>query len=63
MNQVSTARGREAIMRVEHGFRQVGEQIRSADDRLLRFARQKPLAAAFAALAVGFVFGRLVSRR
>jgi len=63
MNQVSTARGREAIMRAEDGFRQVGEQIRRADDRLVRFAKQKPLAAAFAALAVGFFVGRLVSRR
>ena len=50
MNQVSTARSREAIMRVEDGFRQMGKQIRRADDRLVRFARQKPLAAAFAAL-------------
>jgi ElaB/YqjD/DUF883 family membrane-anchored ribosome-binding protein len=50
-------------MRVEDGFRQMGKQIRRADDRLLRFARQKPLAAAFAALAVGFFVGRLVSRR
>ena len=63
MNQVSTAQSREAIMRMEDGFRQVGRQIRSADDRLVRFARQKPLVAAFAALAVGFVVGRLVSRR
>ena len=63
MNQVSSARSREALIRVEDGFRQVGEQIRRADDRLVRFAKQRPLAAAFAALAVGFVFGRLVSRR
>jgi ElaB/YqjD/DUF883 family membrane-anchored ribosome-binding protein len=64
MNQVSTAHGpREGIMRVEDGFRQVSEQIRRADDRLVRFARQKPLAAAFAALAVGFLVGRLVTRR
>ena len=63
MNDVSTARTREALTRVEHGFRQAGEQIRRADVRLVRFARQKPLAAAFAALAVGFVVGRLVSRR
>ena len=63
MNQISTARSREALMRVEDGFRQFGEQIRRADDRLVRFAKQRPLAAAFAALAVGFVFGRLVSRR
>ena len=63
MNQVSTASSREAIMRVEDGFRQMGKQIRRADDRLVRFARQKPLAAAFAALAVGFVVGRLLSRR
>jgi ElaB/YqjD/DUF883 family membrane-anchored ribosome-binding protein len=63
MNQVSTARSKEALMKVEDGFRQAGERIRMADDRLVRFARQKPLAAALAALAVGFVVGRLVSRR
>jgi hypothetical protein len=49
--------------------RRVGERLRDASRKLSsydrdiqRFVRRKPITAAFTALAVGFVLGRMASR-
>lgn len=63
MNQISVTRGREAVEKVEDGVRRVRVELRRADERLVRFAREQPLVAAFSALAVGFLLGRLLARR
>ncbi|HEX4339481.1 MAG TPA: hypothetical protein VH062_26425 [Polyangiaceae bacterium] len=62
MNQISTAGASEAMEKLEGGVRQAREQIQRADEKLVRFAKEKPLVAAFSALAVGFVVGRFLSR-
>jgi ElaB/YqjD/DUF883 family membrane-anchored ribosome-binding protein len=48
---------------MRHNMDDARREVAAIDRRVQRFTRQKPLAAAFAALAVGFVIGRLVSRR
>jgi ElaB/YqjD/DUF883 family membrane-anchored ribosome-binding protein len=63
MNQMSVTRGREAIEKMEDGVRRARVELRRADERLVRFARDQPLVAAFSALAVGFLLGRLFARR
>jgi len=63
MNQISVTRGREAVEKMEDGVRRARVELRRADERLVRFARDQPLAAAFSALAVGFLLGRLLARR
>lgn len=63
MNQISVNRGREAIEKVEDGMRRARVELRRADARLVQFAREQPLVAAFSALAVGFFLGRLLARR
>ncbi len=62
MNQISTARGNEAIEKIEDGVRQAREQMQRVDEKLVRFAKEKPVLAVFSALAVGFVVGRFISR-
>lgn len=62
MNQISTARSNEAIEKLEEGMRQARDQIDRLDRQIVRFAREQPIAAAFSALAVGFIIGRLVSK-
>ena len=37
-------------------------QLKRTDQQIVRFAKEKPLLAAFSALAVGFVLGRVISR-
>jgi ElaB/YqjD/DUF883 family membrane-anchored ribosome-binding protein len=49
--------------RVRHNLDDARREVTAVDQRLQRFTRQRPLVAAFSALAVGFVIGRLVSRR
>jgi ElaB/YqjD/DUF883 family membrane-anchored ribosome-binding protein len=63
MNQISVTRGREAVESMEDGVRRMRVELRRADERLVRFARDQPLAAAFSALAIGFLLGRLLARR
>jgi ElaB/YqjD/DUF883 family membrane-anchored ribosome-binding protein len=48
--------------RVQHGVREANRRLVTADRNLKRFVRAQPLAAAFCALAAGFILGRLVSR-
>jgi hypothetical protein len=62
----SQSTGQSGMTRIE---RRVGARFRDASDKLSsydrdiqRFVRRKPLTAAFAALAVGFVLGRMASR-
>jgi len=63
MNQISVTRGREAVEKMEDGVRRARVELRRADERLVRFARDQPLVAAFSALAVGFFLGRLFAKR
>jgi len=63
MNQISVTRGREAVEKVEDGIRRARVELRRADERLVRFAREQPLVATFSALAIGFLLGRLLARR
>jgi len=63
MNEMSATRSREAIETVEDGVKRARAQLRRTDEQIIRFAREKPLVAAFSALAVGFVIGRIISRR
>jgi ElaB/YqjD/DUF883 family membrane-anchored ribosome-binding protein len=62
MNQISTARGNEAIERIEDGMKQARDRLQRVDKQIVRFAKEQPIAAAFAALAVGFVLGRVISK-
>jgi len=62
MNHIGTTRGNEAIERIEDGMKQARDRLRRVDQRIVRFAREQPLVAAFSALAVGFVAGRILSK-
>ena len=62
MNQISTARGNEAIEKIEDGMKQARDRLQRIDKQVVRFAKEQPLAAAFSALAVGFILGRLFSK-
>jgi ElaB/YqjD/DUF883 family membrane-anchored ribosome-binding protein len=61
MNQIST-RGNEAIEKIEDRMKQARQSLQRVDKQVVRFAKEQPLAAAFAALAVGFVLGRVFSK-
>lgn len=50
---------REAL---EDALPQIVEKVRSADDRLVAFVRERPVVALATALAVGYLVGRVVSR-
>jgi ElaB/YqjD/DUF883 family membrane-anchored ribosome-binding protein len=63
MDQIAEDRTLHLKHAVEGRLRDVNREVSRLDRRVKQFVRQKPLAAAFAALAVGFVLGRLVSRR
>ena len=62
MNQISSARGNEAIEKLEDGMRQARDRLHRVDQQIVRFAKEQPLVAAFSALAVGFIVGRLLSK-
>ncbi|HEX3595337.1 MAG TPA: hypothetical protein VHU80_09555 [Polyangiaceae bacterium] len=62
MNQISQAKTSEAIEKIEDSVRQAREQIQRVDQKIVRFAKEQPLVAAFSALAVGFVVGRFLSK-
>jgi len=40
----------------------VARQVKTADDKLVAFVRARPLAAVGAALALGYLIGRVVTR-
>ena len=71
MNQMPSSEGHTAsgAPRSERAEQLAGkldlatEQLRRVDRRLLAFVRAQPLVAAGSALAVGFVVGRVLSRR
>ncbi len=63
MNQISIHASRETVEEMERQLRRAGKGLARMDQRLVRFAREKPVAAAFAALTAGFLLGRLLSRR
>jgi hypothetical protein len=48
--------------RVGETFRDASQTLSSLDRDVQRFVRRKPLTAAFTALAVGFILGRMASR-
>ncbi len=62
MNQISTARGNEALEKIEEGMREARDRLQRVDQQIVRFAKEKPLVAVFSALAVGFVVGRIFSK-
>ena len=62
MNQISSARGNEAIEKIEDGMKQARDRLQRVDKQIVRFAKEQPLVAAFSALAVGFVLGRFFSK-
>jgi len=62
MNHVSTARGNDAIEKIEDGMKQARDRLQRVDKQVVRFAKEQPLAAAFSALAVGFILGRFFSK-
>lgn len=49
--------------RVEHGLRDVSREVSRFDVELRRRVRANPLGMAVAAVAIGFVLGRLLARR
>ena len=49
--------------RVEGGIRDASREVSRIDVELRRLVRAKPLGMAVAAVALGFVLGRLLSRR
>lgn len=63
MNQIAEDRTLHMRHAVEGRLRDVNREVTRVDRRVRQLVRQKPLVAAFAALAAGFVLGRLVSRR
>jgi ElaB/YqjD/DUF883 family membrane-anchored ribosome-binding protein len=63
MNQIAQDRTLHLKHAVEGGLRDASREMYRLDRRVQQLVRQKPLAAAFAALAAGFLLGRLVSRR
>jgi ElaB/YqjD/DUF883 family membrane-anchored ribosome-binding protein len=40
----------------------VAEKVRAADEKLVTFVRERPLVALCAAVATGYLVGRLISR-
>lgn len=48
--------------RVEERLRNATQRLSSLDREIQRFARRKPLTAAFTAMAIGFLIGRMASR-
>lgn len=40
----------------------VAEKVRAADEKLVAFVRERPLVALCAAVATGYLVGRLISR-
>lgn len=52
----------EIERRVSERFRDASRKLSSYDRDIQRFVRRKPITAAFTALAVGFVLGRMASR-
>ncbi|HEX4475609.1 MAG TPA: hypothetical protein VH142_11060 [Polyangiaceae bacterium] len=53
----------ELIDAARENLMRAGANIQKFDQRMQRFARQQPVAAAFAALTVGFLVGRFVAKR
>jgi ElaB/YqjD/DUF883 family membrane-anchored ribosome-binding protein len=53
---------RQIERRVGERFRDANRQLSSYDRDIQRFVRRKPMTAAFTALAVGFILGRMASR-
>lgn len=49
--------------RVERGLHHAADEALSFERRVQQLVRDKPLGMAFAALAVGFVLGRVLTRR
>jgi len=47
---------------VEERIRDANERLSTLDHELQRIVRKKPVTSALVALAVGFIFGRIVSR-
>jgi len=62
----SRASGRSDTTQIERRigarFRDASHTLSSYDHDIQRFVRTKPLTAAFTALALGFVLGRMASR-
>jgi ElaB/YqjD/DUF883 family membrane-anchored ribosome-binding protein len=61
MNQLAEVR--QFKDRVEEGLRDASREVSRVDVKVRRLVRAKPLGMALAAMAVGFVLGRLLSRR
>jgi ElaB/YqjD/DUF883 family membrane-anchored ribosome-binding protein len=61
MNQLAEVR--QFKDRVDEGLRDVSREVSRVDVQVRRLVRTKPLGMALAALTVGFVLGRLLSRR
>ena len=61
MNQLAEVR--QFKDRVDEGLRDVSREVSRVDVKVRRLVRAKPLGMALAAMAVGFVLGRLLSRR
>jgi hypothetical protein len=62
MNQINTPRGNDAMEKIEDGMKHARERFQRVDKQIVRFAKEQPLAAAFSALAVGFILGRVFSK-
>jgi hypothetical protein len=63
MNQMRISDTQELKERLQNGVAHAGDGVARVDRQLQHFVRAQPLAAAFAALTVGFVLGRIFSRR
>jgi ElaB/YqjD/DUF883 family membrane-anchored ribosome-binding protein len=63
MNQMRISDGQQLKERLQNGVAHAGDGVVRVDRQLQHFVRTQPLAAAFAALTVGFVLGRIFSKR
>jgi ElaB/YqjD/DUF883 family membrane-anchored ribosome-binding protein len=52
----------DGLISPDEGVSKVAEKVRGADEKLVAFVRERPLVALCAAVATGYLVGRLISR-